>query len=48
MTRTQRFALAWLTAAALVAVVITMAGQVAVSALAVPAPAPQQSAAPGI
>lgn len=48
MTRTQRSALTWLTGAVLAAVVITWAGDAALSALAVPAPAPQQTAAPGI
>lgn len=48
MTRTQRTAFVWLTGAALAALVITMAGNVALSALAVPAPAPQVTAAPGL
>jgi hypothetical protein len=48
MTRTQRAAFVWLTGAALAALVITMAGEVALSAVAVPAPAPQQTAAPAL
>lgn len=48
MTRPQRVALVWLTGAALAALVMTLAGQAAVGAVAVPAPAPQQTAAPGI
>jgi hypothetical protein len=48
MTRTQRLALAWLTGAALVAVVMTLAGEAALGAMAVPAPAPQQTSTPGL
>lgn len=48
MSRTQRLALAWLSGAVLAAAVITLAGEAALSAVAVPAPAPQQTAAPGI
>lgn len=39
MSRTQRFALAWLSTAALAAGVITWAGEVALDAFAVPAAA---------
>ena len=46
MTRTQRLALAWLSGAVLAAAVITVAGQAALAAVAVPAPAPQVTAAP--
>ncbi|MFN7980107.1 MAG: hypothetical protein U0P30_18380 [Vicinamibacterales bacterium] len=48
MTRPQRVALVWLTGAALAALVMTLAGQAALSAIAVPAPAPQHTAGAGI
>jgi hypothetical protein len=45
MTHPQRFALAWLSAAALAAVVVTWAGEAALDALAVPAPSVQAAGA---